>query len=111
MCQCCFLLLAAPFAWWAFYKSEQTVELRAVTFLWLIVALCVGCDGQPDRRAWFGRVVECFVAPCTHIWFCCVAWLLFSHELLARTAFYVILTTVVVAVNLGMTLTGVIPQG
>lgn len=108
------LLLAAPFAWWAFYKNEQTIEPRAVTFLWLIVTLCVW-DVATNLLAGhgLGESLGALLLRARTFGFVVVLWALFTHELLARTAVYVSLAIVVVmaVVNLGMTLAGVIPQG
>jgi hypothetical protein len=81
--------------------------------LWLIVGFCAW-DVSTNLLAGYGwgLALKALLEMRT-FGFVVLLWALFSHVLLARTAFYVILTTVVVmaAVNLVMTLCGGIPQG
>lgn len=107
------LLMAAPFAWWAHHTRGQTLESREATFLWLIVVFCAW-DVSTNLLAGYGwgPALRALLEMRT-FGFAVLLWALFSQVLLARTAFYVILTTLVVMVtiNLIMTLTGQIAQG
>ncbi len=107
------MLMVAPFAWWAHHTRGQTLEPREVTFLWLIVVFCVW-DVSTNLLAGHGwRSALKALLEMRTFGFVVLLWALFSQVLLARTAFYVILTTVsmMMAVNLVLTLSGVIPQG
>jgi len=107
------MLMAAPFAWWAYHTRGQTLEPREATFLWLIVLFCAW-DVSTNLLAGYGwgSALKALLEMRT-FGFVVLLWALFSQVLLARTAFYVMLTTVLVmmAVNLVLTLSGVIPQG
>lgn len=108
------LLLAAPFAWWGFYKSQQNLETDERVFLSLITLICAW-DVMVSLMAGhgLGEALKALLHDGRTFAFVVVLWALFTNVLLARTAFYAILTTVVVmaSINLVMTLTGVIPQG
>lgn len=108
------LLLAAPFAWWAFYKGRQSLEPEVRVFLGLIALICAW-DIVVNLLAGhgLGEAFKALMHDARTFAFVVVLWALFTNLLLARTAFYAILVTVVimVSINLVMTLTGVIPQG
>jgi len=108
------LLLAAPVAWWGFVKSQQGLESEERVFLGLIVLMCIW-DIVVNLLAGhgLGEAFKALMHDARTFAFVVVLWALFTNVLLARTAFYAILATVVVmvSINLVMTLTGVIPQG
>ncbi len=108
------LLLAAPLAWWVFYTSQQGLERDERVFLVLIALLCTW-DVVVNLLVGhgLGEALKALLHDARTFAFVLVLWALFTNMLLARTAFYAILTTVVimVSINLVMTLTGVIPQG
>ena len=108
------LLLAAPFAWWMFYKNPQSLEPEVRVFLCLIALMCAW-DVVVNLLAGHGvgEALKALLHDTRTFAFVVVLWALFTNVLLARTAFYAILAMVVIMVslNLAMTLTGVIPQG
>jgi O-antigen ligase len=107
------MLMAAPFAWRAYHTRGQTLGPREAMFLWLIVVFCAW-DVSTNLLAghgWGPTLIA--LLEMRTFGFVVLLWALFSQVLLARTAFYVMLTTVfvMIAVNLLLTLSGVIPQG
>lgn len=108
------LLLVAPVAWWGFIKSQQSLEPEVRAFLGLIVLMCVW-DVVVNLLAGhgLGEALKALMHDARTFAFAVVLWALFTNVLLARTAFYAILASVVVmvSINLAMTLIGVIPQG
>lgn len=108
------LLLAAPFAWRGFYKSQHSLEQEVRLFLGLIALLCAW-DVVVNLLAGhgLGYALKALLHDARTFAFLVVLWALFTNALLARTSFYAILATVVVmaSINLSMTLTGVISQG
>lgn len=108
------MLLATPFAWWTFCKGGQSLEPDKKLFFALIAALCVW-DVTSNMLAGhgLGDAMKAFLHDMRTFAFVLMLWALFANEWLARTAFYAMLTTVVVmsSVNLAMTLTGLIEPG
>lgn len=108
------LLLAAPFAWWSFYKNQQSLEPEVRVFLSLIVLICIW-DVVVNLLVGhsLGEALKALLHDMRTFAFVVVLWALFTNALLACTAFYAILATVVimVSINLMLTMTGVIPQG
>jgi O-antigen ligase len=108
------LLFAVPWAWWGFYKSQHKLEPEVRLFLGLIALLCAW-DVTVNMLAGHGMgdTLKALLHDARTFAFVVVLWALFTNVLLARTAFYSILATVVVmaTINLVMTLTGVIAQG
>jgi hypothetical protein len=90
------LLLAAPFAWWAFYKGRQSLEPEVRVFLGLIGLMC-SWDIVVNLLAGhgLGEAFKALLHDARTFAFVLVLWALFTNVLLARTSFYVILASVV----------------
>lgn len=108
------LLLIAPFAWRYFLKSNKVIEFDIKLFWSLVFAICVW-DVVTNllAGAGIGASLKELVHDMRTFGFVLVLWAVFENALVARLAFWAVFTTVLVlaAVNLLLTLVGIVPQG
>ena len=108
------LVLSAPFAWRAFYKTNQTIEPDSSLFLGLVLALCVW-DVFTNLLAGFD-LTESFKAllhDMRTLGFVAVLWAVFVNPCVARIAFWAFAGSVLLLAtfNLLFTSLGYVPQG
>lgn len=108
------LLLAAPFAWFEFRQTHQTIEPRVRLFLWLIVLICVW-DVFTNVYAGYalGLSLKTLMHDMRTFGFVLLLWAVFANPYLARVGFFAMLIAVLVlaSANLWMKLTGQLSDG
>jgi O-antigen ligase len=108
------LLLAAPFAWYEFYKTGQSIEADAKLFLGLVLALCAW-DVLTNILAGqhLGASLMALLHDMRTFGFVVLLWAVFANPRVARVSFWAICAIVVTmaSVNLFLTIEGRVLQG
>mgnify|MGYP002142920821 CR=1 FL=1 len=108
------LLLMAPFAWFGFYKANQSLDADAKLFLGLVLALCAW-DMLTNILAGYGlgAALKALLHDMRTFGFVLVLWAIFTNPTVARVAFWAVFATVLTlgTINLLLTLIGRVPQG
>ncbi len=108
------LVVTAPFAWRAFWQTQEAMAPSVKVFLSLIVAFCAW-DLIANLYAGFGlsATLKALLHDMRTLGFIVVLWAIFANPVVARIGFWSTCASVLIlaSVNLGLTLSGRVPQG
>ncbi len=108
------LVLAAPFAWYEFYRNKRSLEAGQVVFIGLLVSFCVW-DVVTNVLAGHEFLVsmKAMWHDLRTLGLVVLFWALFSNPYLSRVALGVMFSCVLLwaTINLFLRLIGIVPEG